>query len=334
MSPAWTPAVRYTDTPSLEDEWGVPPFSILDTRQGYWQTKRRQWISLGIRSDIGRADNLAFNIDMDRIAVEGREAGMFEGGSEKALAAAGTSIFDPVLAEVMYRWFCPPGGTILDPFAGGSVRGIVASRLGHPYIGIDLSAAQVEANEQQARDIVAPGDPVPRWIVGNSLDVEEHLFRASTTRVDMVFSCPPYYDLERYSDHPEDLSNLATYAAFRDTFATIIARCVARLRPDGFVAMVVGEVRDDAGFYVGLVPDTVRAMEAAGARFYNDLVLMNTIGTGAMRANQQMLASRKVVRTHQNVVVGRRGVGTTRGWDHHREAAPDPQTSLWTDEVA
>ncbi|MGB3315839.1 MAG: DNA methyltransferase, partial [Albidovulum sp.] len=46
-----------------------------------------------------------------------------------AATASGTSIFDPVLCEIAYRWFCPQGGTVLDPFAGGSVRGIVASQL-------------------------------------------------------------------------------------------------------------------------------------------------------------------------------------------------------------
>lgn len=40
-------------------------------------------------------------------------------------APSGTSIFDPVLCELAYRWFSPVGGLILDPFAGGSVRGIV-----------------------------------------------------------------------------------------------------------------------------------------------------------------------------------------------------------------
>jgi len=37
-----------------------------------------------------------------------------------APTASGTSIFDPVLCEIAYRWFCPQGGTVLDPFAGGS----------------------------------------------------------------------------------------------------------------------------------------------------------------------------------------------------------------------
>jgi hypothetical protein len=62
----------------------------------------------------------------------------------------GTSIFDPVLAELAYRWFCPRAGRVLDPFAGGSVRGLVASRLGLFYCGIDLSEGQLEANRAQA----------------------------------------------------------------------------------------------------------------------------------------------------------------------------------------
>ena len=49
-------------------------------------------------------------------------------GGESENTQSGTSIFDPVLCELAYRWFCPPGGTVLDPFAGGSVRGIVSSR--------------------------------------------------------------------------------------------------------------------------------------------------------------------------------------------------------------
>jgi DNA modification methylase len=47
------------------------------------------------------------------------------------------------LCEIAYRWFCPPGGTVLDPFAGGSVRGIVAAKLGRRYFGVDLRAEQV-----------------------------------------------------------------------------------------------------------------------------------------------------------------------------------------------
>lgn len=90
-------------------------------------------------------------------------------GAERTIT--GTSVFDPVLCELAYRWFCPPGGLILDPFAGGSVRGIVASKLGRKYLGIDLRAEQIEANRQQAKTI--GGKPKPKWIEGDAVDLRK-----------------------------------------------------------------------------------------------------------------------------------------------------------------
>jgi DNA modification methylase len=72
----------------------------------------------------------------------------------------GTSIFDPVLCELAYSWFSPKGGIVLDPFAGGSVRGIVASKLGRQYIGVDLRAEQVAANRKQG-DELCDNDATP-----------------------------------------------------------------------------------------------------------------------------------------------------------------------------
>ena len=54
-------------------------------------------------------------------------------------------MFDPVLCELVYRWFSAPGHLVLDPFAGGSVRGIVAAATGRAYAGIDLRDEQVQA---------------------------------------------------------------------------------------------------------------------------------------------------------------------------------------------
>jgi hypothetical protein len=41
---------------SLSDRFGVPPFSVLDARQGYWQDRKRAWLTLGIESELGRGD--------------------------------------------------------------------------------------------------------------------------------------------------------------------------------------------------------------------------------------------------------------------------------------
>jgi len=156
-------------------------------------------------------------------------------------AGNGTSIFDPVLCELAYRWFCPPGGLILDPFAGGSVRGIVASKLGRAYLGIDLRPEQIAANEAQAARIC--GDPAPRWIVGDSRNLAA---LAAGTGADFVFSCPPYADLEVYSDDPADLSTM-DYADFRAAYSAIISAACALLKPDRFACFVVGDVRDRKG---------------------------------------------------------------------------------------
>jgi hypothetical protein len=47
-SPAPAPSV------TLAERFGVPPFSVLDARKGWWQDRKRAWIALGIRSELGR----------------------------------------------------------------------------------------------------------------------------------------------------------------------------------------------------------------------------------------------------------------------------------------
>jgi hypothetical protein len=41
---------------TLVERFGVPPFSVLDARQGYWQDRKRAWIALGIKSELGRGE--------------------------------------------------------------------------------------------------------------------------------------------------------------------------------------------------------------------------------------------------------------------------------------
>lgn len=40
----------------LEARFIVPPFSIFDSKQGYWQKRKREWLSLGIKSELGRGE--------------------------------------------------------------------------------------------------------------------------------------------------------------------------------------------------------------------------------------------------------------------------------------
>ena len=279
---------------SLADKFGVPPFSVLDRRGGEWQDRKRQWGRLGIQSEIGR-DSIVnrLNIGDNGLALMLRSGAKGMG----VPLADGISVFDPVVCELAYRWHTLPGDRILDPFAGGSVRGIVASTLARWYVGIDLRGEQVAANEAQAH---LGSDVAPRWIQGDSARLSDHLDPAD--EFDLVFSCPPYADLEVYSDNPRDLSRMP-YEEFRDAHARIIAAATARLRNDRFAAWVISDVRDKKGAYRGLVVDTIRAFEAAGLSFHNDAVLLDQVGTAAVRAERPFRATRKLTRVHQHLLI-------------------------------
>lgn len=40
----------------LKDKFIMPPFSVLNAREGDWQERKRKWLALGIRSELGRGD--------------------------------------------------------------------------------------------------------------------------------------------------------------------------------------------------------------------------------------------------------------------------------------
>ncbi len=209
---------------------------------------------------------------------------------------SGTSIFDPVLTELCYRWFCPKGGLILDPFAGGSVRGLVAGLLGYRYHGIDLRPEQIAANEAQLAAIAPAADI--QWRVGDSRDE-----LGAAPDADFVFTCPPYGDLEKYSDDPSDLSAM-TYADFCAAYRDILTKAAARLKPNRFLAVVVGEFRDPkTGLYRGFVPFTQAACVAAGLGYYNEAILVTAVGSLPIRITKQFEAGRKMGKTHQNILV-------------------------------
>lgn len=273
-----------SNSKKLSDRFIIPPFSVLDTRCGEWQDRKRYWLSLGIESELGRdSQSVKFSKMAEDLAWAGQKTGI--------------SIFDPVLCELVYSWFNIPNGKILDCFAGGSVRGIVASKLGYQYFGNDLRIEQIAANNDNAKDVLVNGEVYPIWNSGDSLKID---IIAKDYKADLLFSCPPYTDLEIYSDMKEDLSNM-DYVNFIKTYREIIYKSCALLKEDRFAVFVVGDVRDKKGFYHNFVSDTINAFIDSGLHLYNEMILVNNVGAKAIGANGYM-KSRKIGKVHQNVL--------------------------------
>jgi len=270
---------------TLRKRYIAPPFSVLDASNINWKKRKRKWKRLGIQSEVGR-DAKAYTCNND----SGRTDNSYFPKME-----TGTSIFDPVLCEIVYHWFSEEGNTVLDPFAGGSVRGIVAGALGRKYWGCDLSAKQIKANKIQADDIKV--DIKPEWICGDSLETLE-----DAPDADFIFSCPPYGDLEVYSDDPRDLSNME-YHSFVINYKQIIHKACQRLKPNRFACFVVGDFRDKQGHYRDFVSKTIRGFKNAGLELYNEAVLVMSVSSASMRVTKQFSAGRKLCKTHQNVLV-------------------------------
>ena len=235
-------------------------------------------------------------------------------GNTSDETVSGTSIFDPVLCELMYRWYAGIHSKIFDPFAGGSVRGVVAGLLGHKYRGVDLREEQVDANRMQWAAIADNLNVDPSAVKWLHSDTKKFLLKWRTREmmgkgigkpwVDFIFSCPPYANLEQYSDDPDDISNM-TYDEFLSRYQYIIKHSLRMLKKNRFAAWVVGHVRDpkDPGMYSRFIRDSIDAFERCGVYLYSQIILVTPIGSLPVRVNKYMRASAKVGPQHQYALI-------------------------------
>lgn len=305
---------------SLNDRFVVPPFSILDTRKGYWQARKKMW-----REQIGdmgesRNDKLITSPEIkykdlyrrtrkhrEELGVSFKEyiekyvpAEVLEQEASKVLSK-GVSLFDPVLSETMCKWFTPyEGAKIFDCFAGDTYKGLVFAMCGFSFRGVELRQEQVDINN---RVLEGRGLDI-KYICDDGQNVAQHFDPESQ---DMLFSCPPYYDLEVYSKDERDASNQGTYEEFIAILDKAFKAALTCLKPNRFAVVVVGDVRDKkTGFYYGFADDVKRIFKEGGASLYNEIILVETGASTALRASRYM-ESRKVAKMHQNVLIFYKG---------------------------
>jgi len=274
------------DKKNLSDWFIVPPFSVLNVGSDVWQARKKIWMNR-IKDTAQSRSNVLRNytqVGVDFMNIKGDT----------------TSILDPVLCEVLLHWFTNEGHTSFDPFAGDTVFGFCSSYKGRPFIGIELREEQVKQNQS----IVDANELDAHYILDDAVNVKKHFKKES---MDFMFSCPPYADLEVYSDKENDLSNM-DYDVFFEVIKQVYTDCFSVLKNERFAVITIGEVRHkNTGCYIGLVPKIIQIMMDAGFNYYNEIILNTPVGNLMMRAGRYMNQNRKVGKNHQNVLVFYKG---------------------------
>lgn len=255
----------------------VPPFTIIYSTKNPWVSIKNKWKE-SINSLKGRSKEL----------IDERY---------------GTSLFDGAISEVFYKWFLPNGDIetkkILDPFCGGVIRGAVAELLGYKYTGFDIRKEQIDINREQSKELGIS----PKFILDDSENVDKYI---DDDTQDLIFSCPPYLDLEVYSNNENDLSNME-YKDFINKYNTIIKKHCKKLKDNRFAIFVVGDVRDKNGILINFVGDTINAFKNAGLNYYCQVIYKEQIGSARLRVGKYFNGSRKLVKIHQNILVFYKG---------------------------
>ena len=305
---------------SLNDTFIIPPFSILDCRQGYWQKRKKLWRDRIGDMGASRTGKLVQSVELQykdlytRTAEHRKQLGISfteyldkyvpdevkEKESKKVLSQ-GVSLFDPVLAEILCKWFTPSkGAAIFDCFAGDTQKGLVFGECGYTFKGVELRQEQVDINNEVIAD---RGLPIS-YVCDDGQNVAKHFDPESQ---DLLFSCPPYFDLEVYSDLPNDASNQGTYEDFIAILDRAFKAAYSCLKENRFAVIVIGDVRSKRnGAYYDFGGDIKRIFREAGAHLYNELILIEMSSSVALRAKKYM-ESRKVAKMHQNILVFYKG---------------------------
>lgn len=278
---------------SLADQFLVAPFSILDTRSGEWLKRKRAWLEItgvpgGGPKKIWNESKTKFKWEYVDEQIT-NDPLVYSGLKNRT----GKSYFDPVLCELAFLWFTNKFSYIVDPFAGNSVSGIIAAKLGRKYTGIELRNELCDTNNKNAANLKLDAE----WICGDS---EKELERI--TEYDFIFSCPPYGDLEVYSKDELDLSTMS-YETFLVKYEKIILLASKKLLNNRFAAVLVGDFRCKNGYLRNFVSHTITAFEKAGLKLYNEMILINVAGSLPNRAAFPFVKTRKIGKQHQNFLV-------------------------------
>ncbi|HEV8638770.1 MAG TPA: DNA methyltransferase [Chloroflexota bacterium] len=155
--------------------------------------------------------------------------------------------FVPQIPNQILRRFTKQGDWVVDLFSGMGTTLIECRKLGRHGIGVELNPEVASRSRERIAAAHGRARTIATVLVGDSTSAEvlaavrSELGCGGRERADCVFLHPPYHDIIRFGDDPRDLSNAPTEEAFLAGFGRAVANAVELLRPEGHLALVIGD---------------------------------------------------------------------------------------------
>lgn len=311
------------NTGNIEDDFVIFPCSILDQSSKKWQERKKIWMEKLKCENVleSRRDSLttiyinkypktyacylnfknknnvklSFNEFIEKFNPPELEE------EKNKNCSKGVSVFDPVLSEICCKWFTPYNGAkIFDCFAGDIYKGLVFALCGYDFCGIELRQEQIDDNN----NIIKKFENLNiKYICDDGQNVDQYFQEQSQ---DLLFSCPPYYNLEVYSKLPNDASNQKDYCDFLKILDNAYSKSIKILKDNRFAVIVVGNIRDKQGFYYNFINDIINIFNKNDMFLLNEIILKEPI-INRRFTSRRFFKSRKIVKIHQNVLVFYKG---------------------------
>jgi len=269
--------------------YGVIPFSI-------WETENAKF-----------SNEILKNLK-ERNGESTRENTLksFGGAGERTAYTSTTSYFNPNLCKIIYSSYCPPKGKIFDPFAS-VVRPYVAKSMGYNYIGCEIRKEESDKITEILTHSFIFDEECNVEVV--NIDCRKYV---TQEKFDLVFTCPPYWNLETYSQNEDDMSNISKYEDFLHEMKVVYKKCKDLMHDNSYCCFVVADFRDYSegrklvNRLVPFVSDMIRCGEDAGLCLYDKVILKKPLGTAPSRL--KLWNNRKTVRIHEELLVFRKKI--------------------------
>lgn len=150
--------------------------------------------------------------------------------------------FIPQIPNQLFRRYTKKGDWVLDPFLGSGTSIIEAQRLGRNSIGIELQEDVLKEAYERIL-IEKSNDCRGKLYIGDSreINISKILKSNSIEKVQFIIFHPPYWDIIKFSDKENDLSNSKTVEEFLLSFGKVIDNTTKYLEKNRYCSIVIGD---------------------------------------------------------------------------------------------